>query len=449
LKGNFEANVAAHFKPLFDDAATIIPADEQSTTTVYIKATAGMRALSVQEQQRVYQTICSTFHTGINGQFQLDCSNIRTLSGEEEALYALISSNYLSKRMTSNLATSLPPVGTIDIGGESMELAYKPQSTTGTGVGSSAGHSSAGALDDVFAKSFDGLGDEAFFATMNLALVTKTSTNVVNPCLFKGYKGEVPVAGLENKAQRTSVVVSGSGNAVECRALIAETLQQLGAAFPQHSGTGEFWAISMAYFVTAAMRELTPLGPARDAFLAKWPEPSVADLTAAADAMCAADWQHIQGQAVDHKANPVAVLPRRCFQASYLSTLLGPHGIGFDSSKAVKFVSDVARTSVNWGLGSLLHDLHPGTLPQLGSSSSSGDASKTSSLRSASSSTASFTLVCHVQPAGFGSFAVLLIVILALVFHAWAHVHYTNAPPFSHKFDPLSMCSSKQEFCRR
>lgn len=99
-------HVAHHMLPLFDYASIVIPDKYHACTSVTISATAGMRLLSLEEQNLIYDALfeglISTQHSadsqvdGVPFAFtSLQRKDVYTLDGEREGFYGAVAANYL------------------------------------------------------------------------------------------------------------------------------------------------------------------------------------------------------------------------------------------------------------------------------------------------------------------------------------------------------------------
>ncbi|OGV25708.1 MAG: hypothetical protein A3F18_01375 [Legionellales bacterium RIFCSPHIGHO2_12_FULL_37_14] len=85
---------------------------------VYMYATAGMRLLPKEKQDKLYKEVRKWFAT--QNHFQL--VQLKTISGSDEALYAWLSVNYLQDRLKDNAARNT--IGVLDTGGSSVQIAF-------------------------------------------------------------------------------------------------------------------------------------------------------------------------------------------------------------------------------------------------------------------------------------------------------------------------------------
>ncbi|KAL3792239.1 hypothetical protein ACHAWO_006058 [Cyclotella atomus] len=98
-------HVAHHMLPLFDYASIIIPQQYHACTSVAIAATAGMRLLSLSEQNLIYDALYeglteqqSSDHQTKDNQFVFTSfkrKDVYTLNGEREGFFGAVAANYL------------------------------------------------------------------------------------------------------------------------------------------------------------------------------------------------------------------------------------------------------------------------------------------------------------------------------------------------------------------
>ena len=84
-----------HLEPLLKYAMKLIPEQKQSSTPLFLLATAGMRLLSHAQQQAILSSACA--YARQRTPFLLpDCdAHFQVISGTTEGLYGWISINYL------------------------------------------------------------------------------------------------------------------------------------------------------------------------------------------------------------------------------------------------------------------------------------------------------------------------------------------------------------------
>lgn len=92
-----------YLAPLLINAAEIIPTSKHSSSHVYLKATAGMRLLSVADQQKIFGEAAKWLREANDIPFPITDRNIGTINGHEEAYFAVIASNYIHGSIDGNL----------------------------------------------------------------------------------------------------------------------------------------------------------------------------------------------------------------------------------------------------------------------------------------------------------------------------------------------------------
>lgn len=103
-------SISAYMDRLFTDAPTI-------TMPIYFYSTAGMRLLPKANHKHVNQLVADWF----DKQYYWRLLAARTITGQEEGVYAWLSMNYQLKRLDQN---EQPLVGVMDIGGASVQIIF-------------------------------------------------------------------------------------------------------------------------------------------------------------------------------------------------------------------------------------------------------------------------------------------------------------------------------------
>ncbi|CDS11642.1 hypothetical protein LRAMOSA03905 [Lichtheimia ramosa] len=128
--GSRPQEVSEHLKPLLDFAAEVVPVDQQSSTPLFLMATAGMRLLPEEERHAVLNASCNyirdTYSFAVD-----DCDQqIRVISGEDEGIYGWVAVNYLMggfDMSVTNTLNSHHTFGFLDMGGASAQIAFEPE----------------------------------------------------------------------------------------------------------------------------------------------------------------------------------------------------------------------------------------------------------------------------------------------------------------------------------
>ena len=129
IKSNIPLSAAANdetaifniFNPVINKASKAIPAKFIPQTKMYIYATAGLRVLPTSKQAEILENTYNFLFN--NSPFKILKSNVRIMSGSEEAIYGWISVKYLTGFDSNAQKNSL--VGSIDMGGASVQIAFE------------------------------------------------------------------------------------------------------------------------------------------------------------------------------------------------------------------------------------------------------------------------------------------------------------------------------------
>lgn len=112
----------------------------------------------------------------------------------------------------------------------------------------------------------------------------------------------------------------------------------------------EFYAMSVYYYAFDCVRTLGPVN-------VSWPTPTVLELERAVSEFCSfGDWEYIEENWIGKHENTFASqMPVRCFESTYLVTLLR-YAFGFsDNFNGINYAPEVdGVTAVEWPIGFLL-----------------------------------------------------------------------------------------------
>jgi apyrase len=109
---------AASLKPLLEKAIEAVPTDQQFSTPVELRATAGLRLLPGQAAEDILREVIQLL---VQSPFQLVTDGVTIMDGVDEGAYAWLTLNYLLGK-TGRPAKEL--VGAIDLGGGSVQQAF-------------------------------------------------------------------------------------------------------------------------------------------------------------------------------------------------------------------------------------------------------------------------------------------------------------------------------------
>lgn len=358
---SFAKNPADAVPPLLKlliEGSESIPKDVRSKTTLSIMGTAGMRLLDSAAQSSIWETVKAGLVKDATFPFQKAELEARTITGEDEGLWAMYNANFLTKRMTHELKSfgTDKALGLMDLGGSSTQIVIPGKGAAVEGESFGAG---------AFVHSYLGFGMTYIREEMH-----KTYAGKDEVCYMKG---------------RIDADIFGKGEADACRKLIREMLQtqvlacqekrdnngpclgDLGeeaVAVRAISGDVDFYAVAGMTYVVDFIRWWSDLfysdhSEATAPFLNSYPRPSLAALEKAVDVLCAGDYKAVADRTADkklaHSFTGFDNAPYRCFQANYILVLLQDK-YGFASTgQTISFLLDVDGEDLEWPLGALLH----------------------------------------------------------------------------------------------
>jgi hypothetical protein len=249
--------------PLLELAKKEVPAELQAETSVYVKATAGLRLLGEETQMQILDSVFLTIES-----FPFRCKRewVSVIDGQEEAVGAWVTVNYLIDKLSSPATT----VGVLDLGGASTQLSCAPASSVAARDSDKLVSVPIGASTvKVYVVSWLRYGLIEFRKRMDEAahsigmLKGHTSGATHHPCFPKQHDMIVDVNGED-------VTFHGTGDFDACSEVVASIMKALDYSAPPCSG--RFLAIS--YYLDVL--QSVGLGPVV----------GVADITAKASAVC-------------------------------------------------------------------------------------------------------------------------------------------------------------------
>lgn len=306
---------AQSLEPLIDFALEKLGADGSvlADSSLLLRATAGMRLLSDQQQEAILSQLRSYFDNLPFGE-----SSARVISGEEEGVYGWIAVNYTLGHLEHG--GPFPTVGALDLGGASTQITFLPLDyPRSLGLTVRIGQNTY----RLYTHSYLGLGQD------------QARESVGSPaCFIQGYP--MPSGGV------------GTGDFARCQEAILDTFSAPCDDEPcslfgtyQPPLYGEFLAFSV-YAYAADFFDLDQhLVPER--------------IAEEGSAFCAQDWNALIAADPDLASNPY--VPNYCYAAAHIATLLSD-GFGFASeTERITAPLRVQGSSVGWTLGALVYEL--------------------------------------------------------------------------------------------
>lgn len=140
--------LASYLEPLLDFAKTVLHTkrDRFHRFPVFLKATAGMRALPAESRRRIVSVVRELFGNSTYCPFWDQKERVRVISGEEEAVYGWTGVNFLLGHLMersegageadpSSDDTAIQTYGALDMGGASAQISfYEPDGDVMSGL---------------------------------------------------------------------------------------------------------------------------------------------------------------------------------------------------------------------------------------------------------------------------------------------------------------------------
>jgi len=391
LVHNSTEDIVAYMAPLLIDAAAVIPPSYYKSTQVYIKGTAGMRLLEENEQQYIWRALLEGLNRRDDIPFAIAAQQLGTISGSSEAYYAVLSSNYIEGSIDGDLnpVKDKSMVGALDMGGSSTQLIF---------FNGSLSSGQAVSEESFWSHSWLNFGVEIIREK-----VLKHVHNAYVSDLESEDKNNSDVSESDENEEKSLVVLSnpcgqldheyiynerfvlrGTGDGRECVEIIKSVIwphypsksdveNTERSSLPVCEVNGEnkacavdgivhppvgnqfFYGMSVYFYAFDCIRHHGPQP------LPSWPNPTIQELSEAADQFCSIQWADLQKKFEGdekHLYTRTMQLPFRCLEALYMVTLL-ESGFGFSTDKRqITLALEVQGKEVEWTLGFALAEIH-------------------------------------------------------------------------------------------
>lgn len=335
---------------LLQAAKRYIPEEAQASSHLWVKATAGMRIVDPTILRLVFDAVDKYLLDHADNPFRFVASEV--LGGEEEAVFAFLSVNHALGRVTARCDNC---VGVMDMGGASMQIAYRP--LVGDILGNEFSYYIHRQRQSVYAKSYIRFGIEQALkrlqrhvvdSELDRWLITETdgSSYISFPCFNPGYSEVSEIHGR-------MVNFTGIGGSEACERLSHELLHSdyecllepcpmMGVHMSPVDGLN-FYAISGFFYITAGLG------------LVGWNDAKVVtprQILEGVRAMCRRDKE----EALAHSGAPWKYLRHFCFGGHYIRRVLLAFGFHEDS-RAVTFVRQMPNGEIaDWTKGAALFE---------------------------------------------------------------------------------------------
>lgn len=341
---NDPAAAARSLEPLLQRARSIVPIAERESTPVFVRATAGLRAVGVIRAEKILDEVRT--YLAQSG-FRFDAIPwASVMDGSDEGVFSWITVNYLMGR------TAGSTVGTLEMGGGSAQIAFVPSEAPPLAnecapklLTSHLGDATVG----LYSKSDLGFGLQK---ARSIALTAFERDNIIanNYCANKGAHVDVKVP-FDDSGRAVSM--GGSGDFAKCRVLVKKAVIDLRKNATCACSACGYDSVARPkpiheYVGLAFYRERTiPLGmPARL---------TVTDIRKKGEEVCALSvdevrtrYPHIpNGQATD-----------LCLDLAYIVEHLDSgHGINEESGTVLQMSDKINNIQLGWSLGAMFSEM--------------------------------------------------------------------------------------------
>eukprot|EP00039_Didymoeca_costata_P006077 m.87294 g.87294 ORF g.87294 m.87294 type:complete len:499 (-) comp13101_c1_seq1:2017-3513(-) len=196
--------------PLVEFAKEHVPASQTSSTRIYLYATAGMRILDYDSQDKIMSRVSALLS---NSGFAFSPQNVAIITGQAEAYFAWLSTNFLAGSFKSDAASDA--WGALDLGGASTQIASTLQ-VCSDGDKACPKYALPGMLEarfngktyTILAQSYLGYGSNLFAEK----IYSQTYEEGINPCYPIGSEANFTVDGVSKS-------INGSSDPTSCASL--------------------------------------------------------------------------------------------------------------------------------------------------------------------------------------------------------------------------------------
>lgn len=346
-----------------NQAMTVIPAEKQKETPVYLGATAGMRLLRMQNSTQTEQVLDEVNKT--IRQYPVDFRGARIITGEEEGSYGWITINYLllSFAQYSFGGQWVHPqfpytYGALDFGGASTQITFAP-STSISDSSTQYQFQMYGYNYIVYTHSYLCYGRDQSLKRIQAEVIQENIPNntMSHPCYPKGYQTVVTAGSVYNTpclqkpnsvSLPTNLTISGTGNGDQCLATVRRIFNFSACASNKDCAfngiyqppiTGRFFAFS-AFYYTFSFLNLTSGQP-------------LSVVNATIQNFCARTWSDLTKS---YPNEPSDKLRDYCAVGNFILVMLvDGYKFNEDNWYSLTFQQKAANTDIGWTLGYMLN----------------------------------------------------------------------------------------------
>ena len=330
------SRVEEYMTPLLESAKNTIPEDKQSSTPIFLLATAGMRLLPEDQADAILNEVRKLFNDKDKCPFMFQNDNdARIITGQAEGIYSWVTVNFLAGAYRLKGFT----YGSLDLGGASHQNTWILNSN----------HSDvivipiAGRNFSIFARSYLGFGqDQARERYLDVIAQKENCAEnsecvVKSPCHNRGFKEPLSFGDQER-------VFEGTAQIKLCRRIISKiffchsTNLEDCPFSDQPELEGKFYAFAAFYYVLTGINavcsdcEKNQVSPKK--------------IRSYSTTFCKTNYNEL-------KEDPYA--KNNCFGANYIYELL-TEGYGLRPYSKIRVANSLNGFDLGWTLGAVLHN---------------------------------------------------------------------------------------------
>ncbi|KAK4481598.1 hypothetical protein RD792_012500 [Penstemon davidsonii] len=327
---------------LVEFAKRNVPKEKWGDTEVRLMATAGMRLLKSEDQERILNACRRTL--GDSG-FRFHDDWAKVISGSDEGLYAWVVANYALGSLGTEPSQT---TGIIELGGASAQVTFvsdepmPPEFSRKVEFGNiSYNLYSHSLLQFGQSVAFELLRESLLSGGQEMAPGSLKMEKQMDPCTPRGYNHDQEALNLSPtlliEKNRYLSTLLPNGNFSECRSASLKLLKKgQGSTFIPKL-TGKFLATEN-FFHTSKF-----FGLGQEAFLS--------DLTIAGEQFCAEEWPKLKQK---YHSSKDEELHGYCFSSAYIVALLHDSlGIALDDQR-IGYANEVGNIPLDWALGAFI-----------------------------------------------------------------------------------------------
>jgi len=322
---------------------------------MYMMSTAGLRTESNDEVKKVFDAVESWFET--NAPF--DWQFATQLSGEEEATYAWIATNYVL-----GLLDGGEKIGIMEMGGQSFQIAFQP--VNDIIMDDSFDVDLFGTSYRIYAKSWNGFGLQAIWDTVDEIIATDegkallgwNGTAYTQPCLQVGWYNDL--------SSKLDWALEGDYDSAKCSLLLEYLFENytasdlcdystcsIAGAYVSSMRGVDFYALSNFYYLAYALNRVDDsLGFS----------PKVSNLSNAIEGMCELNITQLSLQMDDYYSKYDAW---RCYQGKIIYQMVSMlPDLGINASITYANAENENGVEGTWLVGALIEQMHGAAVVQ-------------------------------------------------------------------------------------